>query len=126
MEIKDRWKDVIITGAENVSSVEVESALYVHPAVQEAAVEARPDEFCGETPCAFLALKNGAAGKPTEEEIFEYCRGKLPHYMVPKSVVFKEELPKTSTGKIQKFVLKDIAKAMGSSSLGGGVSRSPM
>ena len=112
---------MIITGGENVSSVEVESPLFGHPAVV-----ATPDEFCWETPCAFLALKNVAARKPTEEEIFEYCRGKLPHYMVPKSVVFKEELPKTSTGKIQKFVLKDIAKAMGSSSLGGGVSRSRM
>ncbi|EXB62177.1 putative acyl-activating enzyme 6 [Morus notabilis] len=125
MEIKDRSKDVIISGGENVSSVEVESALYAHPAVHEAAVVARPDEFWGETPCAFLSLKNGATRKPTEEEIFEYCRRKLPHYMVPKSVVFKEELPKTSTGKIQKFVLKEIAKAMGSSTLAG-VSRSRM
>ncbi|GMN58399.1 hypothetical protein TIFTF001_027495 [Ficus carica] len=94
--------------------VEVESALYGHPAVDETAVVARPDDFWGESPCAFVKLKNGVTRKPTEEEIMEYCREKLPHYMVPKSVVFRDELPKTSTGKIQKFLLKDIAKKMGS------------
>ncbi|CAL5365961.1 unnamed protein product [Camellia sinensis] len=115
LEIKDRSKDIIITGGENVSSVEVESVLYSHPAVNEAAAVARPDEFWGETPCAFVSLKPEIAGKkPTEKEIIEYCRAKMPHYMVPKTVVFKEELPKTSTGKIQKFVLRDLAKAMGS------------
>ncbi|XP_024023270.1 probable acyl-activating enzyme 6 isoform X1 [Morus notabilis] len=114
LEIKDRSKDVIITGGENVSSVEVESALYGHPAVDEAAVVARPDDYWGESPCAFVKLKNGVRRKPTEKEILEYCREKLPHYMVPKSVVFRDELPKTSTGKIQKFLLKEIAKAMGS------------
>ncbi|KAL6959751.1 2-methylpropanoate--CoA ligase ccl4 [Sarracenia purpurea var. burkii] len=116
LEIKDRSKDVIITGGENVSSVEVESVLYTHPAVNEAAVVARPDEFWGETPCVFLSLKPGIAEKPTEKEIIELCRAKMAHYMVPKTVVFKEELPKTSTGKIQKFVLRDIAKSMGSAS----------
>lgn len=112
MEIKDRSKDVIISGGENLSSVEVESVLYTHPAVNEAAVVARPDEYWGETPCAFLSLKE-LTHKPSEKEIIEFCRAKLPHYMVPKTVVFKDELPKTSTGKIQKFELRQIAKAMG-------------
>ncbi|KAL0423578.1 UNVERIFIED_CONTAM: putative acyl-activating enzyme 5, peroxisomal [Sesamum radiatum] len=114
LEIKDRSKDVIISGGENLSSVEVESVLYTHPAVNEAAVVARPDEFWGESPCAFLSLKEGLKEKPTEKEVMAFCRSKLPHYMVPKTVVIKEELPKTSTGKIQKFVLREMAKAMGS------------
>ncbi|GAB4836138.1 2-methylpropanoate--CoA ligase ccl4 [Ancistrocladus abbreviatus] len=114
LEIKDRSKDIIISGGENISSVEVESVLYGIPAVNEVAVVARPDEYWGETPCAFLSLKEGVVEKPTEKEIVEYCRAKMPHYMVPKTVVFKEELPKTSTGKIQKFVLREMAKAMGS------------
>nr|AZP03078.1 acyl-activating enzyme [Primula forbesii] len=115
MEIKDRSKDVIISGGENISSVEVESVLYSHPAVNEVAVVARPDEYWGETPCAFVSLKSGEGlkgDKPTEKEMIEFCRAKMPHYMVPKTVVFKDELPKTSTGKIQKFVLREIAKAM--------------
>ncbi|TYJ14726.1 hypothetical protein E1A91_A10G136300v1 [Gossypium mustelinum] len=116
MEIKDRSKDVIISGGENLSSVEVESILYTHPAINEAAVVARPDEYWGETPCAFVSLKAELTRKPSEIEIMEYCRAKLPHYMVPKTVVFKDELPKTSTGKILKFVLREIAKGMGSSS----------
>ncbi|KAK7840389.1 putative acyl-activating enzyme 5 [Quercus suber] len=90
----------------------VESVLYTHPAVNEAAVVARPDEYWGETPCAFLSLKE-LTQKPSEKEIIEFCRAKLPHYMVPKTVVFKDELPKTSTGKIRKFELRQIAKAMG-------------
>ncbi|KAI5434795.1 variant 3, partial [Lathyrus oleraceus] len=99
----------------NLSSVEVESVLYGHPAVNEAAVVARADEFWGETPCAFVSLKDGLKEReiPTEKDIVEYCRKNLPHYMVPKTVVFKEELPKTSTGKVQKFVLRQIAKDMG-------------
>ncbi|XP_058748013.1 2-methylpropanoate--CoA ligase CCL4-like [Vicia villosa] len=115
LEIKDRSKDVIISGGENLSSVEVESVLYGHPAVNEAAVVARADEFWGETPCAFVSLKDGLKEReiPTEKDIVEYCRKNLPHYMVPKTVVFKEELPKTSTGKVQKFVLRQIAKDMG-------------
>ncbi|KAM7515951.1 hypothetical protein LguiA_005534 [Lonicera macranthoides] len=112
LEIKDRSKDVIISGGENLSSVEVESVLYTHPAINEAAVVARPDEFWGETPCAFVSLKSELAHKPTENDVIEFCRTRLPHYTVPKTVVFKDELPKTSTGKIQKFVLRDIAKAM--------------
>ncbi|KAK7276158.1 hypothetical protein RIF29_17292 [Crotalaria pallida] len=113
LEIKDRSKDVIISGGENLSSVEVESVMYGHPAVNEVAVVARPDEFWGETPCAFVSLKVGLGKKPTEKEVMEYCRENMPHYMVPKTVVFKEELPKTSTGKIQKHVLRQIAKEMG-------------
>ncbi|KAK9115575.1 hypothetical protein Sjap_014522 [Stephania japonica] len=116
LEIKDRSKDVIISGGENVSSVEVESILYSHPLVNEAAVVARPDEFWGETPCAFVSLK-AESGQVTEKEIIEYSRERMPHYMAPKSVVFKDELPKTSTGKIQKFVLRDIAKSMGNGAL---------
>ncbi|GMY17514.1 probable acyl-activating enzyme 6 [Fagus crenata] len=117
LEIKDRSKDVIISGGENLSSVEVESVLYTHPAVNEVAVVARPDEFWGETPCAFVSLKVddlSSRKQPSEKEIIGFCRAKLPHYMVPKTVVFKHELPKTSTGKIQKFELREIAKTMGS------------
>lgn len=123
MEIKDRSKDVIISGGENLSSVEVESVLYNHPAINEAAVVARPDEYWGETPCAFVSLKNELTQKPSEQDIIQYCRAKLPHYMVPKTVVFKEELPKTSTGKIQKFALRDMAKALGPSSSSSRLSR---
>lgn len=117
LEIKDRSKDIIISGGENISSVEIESILYTNEAVNEAAVVARPDEHWGETPCAFVSLKAGLTRKPGEKEIIEFCRAKLPHYMVPKTIVFKEELPKTSTGKIQKFVLREIAKSLGSSSI---------
>ncbi|TYH79677.1 hypothetical protein ES332_D03G079300v1 [Gossypium tomentosum] len=114
LEIKDRSKDIIISGGENISSPEVESVLYSHPAVNEAAVVAKPDKFWGETPCAFVSLKkNGElTQKPSEKEIIQYCRDRLPHYMVPKMVVFESELPKTSTGKVQKFILRRIAKAM--------------
>ncbi|KAJ7959992.1 AMP-dependent synthetase/ligase [Quillaja saponaria] len=113
IEIKDRSKDIIISGGVNISSVEVETVLYTNPAVDEAAVVARPDEYWGETPCGFVKLKDGLDRKPKEREIMEYCRAKLPHYMVPKTVVFMEELPKSSTGKIQKHVLREKAKAMG-------------
>ncbi|KAF4368729.1 hypothetical protein G4B88_000986, partial [Cannabis sativa] len=132
LEIKDRSKDVIISGGENVSSVEVESALYSHPAVDEAAEVACPDEYWGETPLAFVTLKKGAVRVTvTEKEILEYCREKLAHFMVPKVVVFRDKLPKTSTGKIQKFTLKEIVRSMGysssssssSSSYGAGRSR---
>ncbi|XP_047310107.1 2-methylpropanoate--CoA ligase CCL4-like [Impatiens glandulifera] len=114
LEIKDRSKDIIITGGENVSSVEVESVLYSHPAVNEAAVVARPDGFWGETPCAFVSLRSGISPVPKEKEVIEFCRERLSHYMMPRTVVFETELPKTSTGKIQKFMLREKAKAMGS------------
>ncbi|XP_057809306.1 2-methylpropanoate--CoA ligase CCL4-like [Salvia miltiorrhiza] len=113
LEIKDRSKDIIISGGENVSSVEVESVLYSNPLVNEAAVVARPDEYWGETPCAFLSLKEGVSPKPPERQMIDFCRERLPHYMVPKTVVFMAELPKTATGKVQKYALRNIANKMG-------------
>ncbi|GJN31958.1 hypothetical protein PR202_gb20422 [Eleusine coracana subsp. coracana] len=114
VEIRDRSKDVIISGGENISSVEVESVLYGHPAVSEAAVVARPDEFWGEMPCAFVSLKDkDAAGSVTPADIISWCRDRMPRYMVPKTLVFRADLPKTSTGKIQKYVLRKLANDMG-------------
>jgi len=110
VELKDRSKDIIISGGENISTIEVEGVLYRHPAVLEAAVVARPDATWGETPCAFVALKPGAAA--TESEIIAFCRARLARYKVPRTVVFRT-LPKTSTGKIQKFVLREAAKVLG-------------
>ncbi len=110
MEIKDRSKDIIITGGENVSSLEVEECLYRHPQVMEAAVVARPDRRWGETPCAFVTLKPGAADLAAGE-IIGWCRTHLAHFKAPGTVVFGP-LPKTSTGKIQKFVLRERAKAL--------------
>jgi 3-(methylthio)propionyl---CoA ligase len=109
IELKDRSKDVIISGGENISTIEVESALYRHPAVLEAAVVARPDEKWGETPCAFVTLKPGATA--TEDDIIAFCRERMARFKVPKTVVFGP-LPKTSTGKIQKFALRDQAKRL--------------
>ena len=109
IELKDRSKDIIISGGENISTIEVEGALYRHPAVLEAAVVARPDETWGETPCAFVTLKEGRSA--SAEEIMAFCRQNLAHYKAPRSVVFGP-LPKTSTGKIQKFVLRDRARAL--------------
>ncbi|MCW5732191.1 MAG: acyl-CoA synthetase [Alphaproteobacteria bacterium] len=109
IELKDRSKDIIISGGENISTIEVEGVLYQHPSVLEAAVVARPDEKWGETPCAFVTLKPGQ--KATAEEIIAFCRANLAHFKCPKTVVFRE-LPKTSTGKIQKFVLREAAKAL--------------
>nr|DAD36497.1 TPA_asm: hypothetical protein HUJ06_007138 [Nelumbo nucifera] len=111
IELKDRSKDIIISGGENISTIEVESVLFSHPAILEAAVVGRPDEHWGETPCAFVKLKEGY--NTNSEEIIKFCRGHLPHYMVPRTIVF-QDLPKTSTGKVQKFVLRQKAKAMGS------------
>jgi fatty-acyl-CoA synthase len=108
VKIKDRSKDVIISGGENISSIEVEDALYRHPAVLAAAVVATPDPRWGETPCAFIELKEGATA--TEEEIITHCRESLAHFKVPRRVIFGP-LPKTSTGKIQKFVLRQQAKS---------------
>lgn len=113
LEIKDRSKDVIISGGENISSVEVETVLYRHPKVLEAAVVAMPHSKWGESPCAFVSLKKnggGGGGDVTEAEMIAYCRKNMPHFMVPKVVKFMEELPKTSTGKIQKFELRVMAK----------------
>ena len=112
VEVKDRSKDIIISGGENISSIEVEEVLYRHPQVMEAAVVARPDEFWGETPCAFVTLKPDA--KPVSSaEIIAFCRANLAHYKAPKTVVFGP-LPKTSTGKIQKYALREAAKEVAS------------
>ena len=107
IQLKDRSKDIIISGGENISSIEVEDCLYKHPAIQAAAVVAKPDEKWGETPCAFVELKPGKAA--SAEDILEWCRKGLAKFKVPKYVVFTE-LPKTSTGKIQKFKLREKAK----------------
>ncbi|XP_013638359.1 PREDICTED: probable acyl-activating enzyme 9 [Brassica oleracea var. oleracea] len=114
LEVKDRSKDVIICGGENISSAEVETVLYTNPVVKEAAVVAKPDKMWGETPCAFVSLKygNNGDGSVTEREIRDFCKTKLPKYMVPRNVIFQEELPKTSTGKIQKFLLRQMAKSL--------------
>lgn len=107
VEIKDRSKDIIISGGENISSIELEDVLFKHPAVMEVAVVARPDEKWGETPCAFIALKEGQT--VTEAEIIAYCREHMAHFKVPRTIVFAQ-LPKTSTGKVQKFMLRQMAK----------------
>jgi fatty-acyl-CoA synthase len=109
VKIKDRSKDIIISGGENISSLEIEEALYRHPLVLAAAAVARPDPKWGETPCAFVELKAGAV--VTEQEMIEHCRGHLARFKVPKAVVFCV-LPKTSTGKIQKFMLRQQAKSV--------------
>ena len=109
IELRDRSKDIIISGGENISTIEVEAAIFAHPKVLEAAVVARPDEKWGETPCAFVTLKPGESA--TAEEIIAHCRDNLAHFKAPKTVVFTE-LPKTSTGKVQKFKLRDRAGAL--------------
>ena len=108
VKIKDRSKDVIISGGENISSIEVEDVLYRHAAVMAAAVVAQPDPKWGETPCAFVELK--ADANPTEAEIIEFCRQHMARFKAPKRVVFGT-LPKTATGKIQKFMLREQAKS---------------
>src|SRR3954465_191052 len=108
VKIRDRSKDIIISGGENISSLEVEDVLYRHPAVLGAAVVAMPDEKWGETPCAFVELKPGVS--VSESELIEFCRGQMARFKAPRAVLFGE-LPKTSTGKIQKFVLRDKAKS---------------
>ncbi|WP_169570119.1 acyl-CoA synthetase [Sneathiella limimaris] len=107
LELRDRSKDIIISGGENISTIEVEGVLYKHPAVLDAAVVARPDDKWGETPCAFVTLRSGKDA--TEAELIAFCRDNMAHYKCPKTVVF-DELPKTSTGKVQKFVLRERAK----------------
>ena len=109
VEIKDRKKDIIISGGENISSVEVEIALYKHPATQLAAVVSRPDPKWGETPCAFVQLKPGA--EASEAEFIAWCRDRIAHYKVPRRVVFGP-IPTTATGKIQKFVLRENAREL--------------
>ena len=110
IELKDRSKDIIISGGENISSIEVEGVLYRHATVLAAAVVAKPDETWGETPCAFIELKDSVK-PPTEEEIIEFCRDNMANFKCPRHVVFGT-LPKTSTGKIQKFKLREMARRM--------------
>ena len=110
IEIKDRSKDIIISGGENISSLEVEEVLSQHPAVLFAAVVARPDPTWGETPCAFIELKPAGDGVD-EAQIIQFCRSRLARFKVPKTVVFGV-LPKTSTGKILKFELRDQARGL--------------
>jgi fatty-acyl-CoA synthase len=107
IQLKDRSKDIIISGGENISSIEVEDALYKHPAVSAVAVVAKPDEKWGETPCAFVEFKPGTTA--TADELMAWCRSQLAAYKCPRHIVFAE-IPKTSTGKIQKFKLRDLAK----------------
>ena len=109
VQLKDRSKDIIISGGENISSIEVEDALYKHPAVSAAAVVAKPDEKWGETPCAFVELKAGASA--SADELMQWCKKHLASYKCPRTVVFAD-IPKTSTGKIQKFKLREMAKAV--------------
>lgn len=109
IQLKDRSKDIIISGGENISSIEVEDALYKHPDILEAAVVAKSDEKWGETPCAFVTLKQGAT--LTEKDVIDWCRANLAHFKCPKKVVFID-LPKTSTGKIQKFKLREQAEEL--------------
>jgi fatty-acyl-CoA synthase len=110
VQLRDRSKDIIISGGENISSIEVEDALFQHPAVALAAVVARPDEKWGETPCAFVELKPGASA--TAEELIAWCQGRLARYKCPRTVVFAE-IPKTSTGKVQKYALRERARGLG-------------
>ncbi|SNZ18949.1 acyl-CoA synthetase [Cohaesibacter gelatinilyticus] len=109
VQLKDRSKDIIISGGENISSIEVEEALYKHPEVTAAAVVAKPDDKWGETPCAFVEVAGDTS--LSEQDLITWCRDHLAHYKTPKQIVF-EELPKTSTGKIQKFVLRERAKTL--------------
>lgn len=106
IEIRDRAKDIIISGGENISSTEVEGVLYRHPAVLEVAVIAVPDEKWGEVPKAIIVLQPGAT--VTEQEIIDYCRDNMAHFKAPKSVDFVESLPKTATGKLQKYRLRQM------------------
>ncbi len=108
LELKDRSKDIIISGGENISTIEVETVLYQHPEIVEAAVVSTPDQHWGEVPCAFIALKPGT--EVTSQSIIDFCRDRLAHFKVPKQIVFGN-LPKTSTGKIQKYILRKRAKA---------------
>ena len=104
IEIRDRWKDIIISGGENISSIEIEGTLLRHPAIQEVAVVGMPHEKWGETPQAFVVLKSGAS--TTDVDLRQFCRDHLAHFKVPHGFTLVTELPKTATGKIQKYVLR--------------------
>lgn len=109
LQIADRSKDIIISGGENISSIEVQDVLYQHPAIADAAVVARPDEIWGETPCAFVELKPNA--EVSEEELDHFCQSRLARFKRPRTYVFGS-LPKTSIGKIQKFELRERAREL--------------
>ena len=111
VQLRDRSKDIIISGGENISSIEVEDVLFQHPAVALAAVVARPDEKWGETPCAFVELRPGASA--TSEALIAWCQGRLARYKCPRTIVFAE-IPKTSTGKVRKYALRERARRLGS------------
>ena len=106
VQLKDRSKDVIISGGENISSIEIEDVLFQHPAVLEAAVVAKADEYWGETPCAFVNLKSDYSPAPTAQELIEHCKQNMARYKAPRYIIFSD-LPKTSTGKIQKYILRE-------------------
>jgi fatty-acyl-CoA synthase len=108
IEVKDRSKDIIISGGENISSLDVEEVLAGHPAVREVAVVAKPDPHWGETPCAFVALREGVEA-PSADALIQWCRARMAHFKCPRYIVYGE-LPTTATGKVQKFVLRDWAK----------------
>ncbi len=109
IEVRDRAKDIIISGGENISTIEIEAVIYRHPAVLEVAVVARPDDKWGETPCAFVSLREGA--QASAAEIIEFCRANMARFKAPRTVIFGT-LPKTSTGKVQKYILRDRAKSL--------------
>src|SRR5262249_33281065 len=109
LQRQDRSKEIIISGGENISSIEVEDVLYKHPAVAACAVVGKADDKWGETPCAFIELKDGASA--TADGILAFCREHMSHYKIPRHIVFTD-LPRTSTGKIQKFVLRERAKGI--------------
>ena len=111
IEVKDRFKDVIISGGENISTIEVENTLFSHPAIMEAAVVALAHDFWGEVPCAIVSLKEGKTS--SEQEIIQFCRDHMAHFKCPKKVIFAD-LPKTATGKIQKFALREMVKSLAS------------
>ena len=113
IQLKDRAKDIVISGGENISTIEIEDVIFKHEAVTEAAVVARPDDKWGETPCAFVTLRDDCTSLPSEDQLIAFAREHLPGFKAPKTVVFCE-LPKTSTGKIQKFVLRERAQLLGS------------
>ncbi len=117
VEIKDRSKDIIISGGENISSIEIEEVLHSHPDVLEAAVVARPDKKWGETPCAFILLKNSVTDVEPNEFI-EFCRERIAYFKCPRTVIFAPPLSNTSTGKIQKMQLRERARELNSVSKG--------
>ena len=106
IQLKDRSKDIIISGGENISSIEIEEVLYKHPAVEAAAVVAMPDQKWGETPCAFVQIKESC--EATDEELSQWCRDNMASFKIPRKFIF-DIIPKTSTGKVQKFILRELA-----------------